>query len=115
MTTPDYTQKMSELRSRVEQHVILPGKSDSKGGFGRSIASAIPKINTQSPIFYTIPPVVLIILFLFMKPGFVCEDNIDQDNVITQKMNYKKLLISGLIGGGVVSIGLFAYFRQKKS
>ena len=114
MTTPDYTQRMSELRARVGQYARIPSKSDTKSAFSNIIA-AIPKINTQSPIFYIIPPVVLIILFLFIKPGFLCDDYIDKDNVITKKINYKSLLIAGLVGGGVISIGLFAYFLQKKS
>jgi hypothetical protein len=53
------------------------------------------------------------VILLFTRPGFVCTDHIDKDNVITQKVNYKKLIIYGLIGGGVISIGLFAYFKQK--
>ena len=111
MTTPDYTQKMSELRVRVEQYAKLP--SPSKNGFSTA-TSVIHKINTQSPIFYIVPPIILIILLFFMKPGFVCTDNIDIDNVVTKKMNFKKLLIAGLIGGGIISVGLFAYFRKKK-
>lgn len=110
MTTPYYTQRMSELRVRVGQHAKLPAKSAFS-----NITSVIPKINTQSPIFYITPPVVLIILFMFIKPGFLCDDYIDKDNVITQKINYKNLLIAGLVGGGVISVGLFAFFRQKKS
>lgn len=111
MTTPDYTQKMSELRVRVEQYAKLP--SPSKNGFSKATYSVIPKINMQSPTFYIAPPIILIILFFFMKPGFVCTENIDVDNVVTKKVNFKKLLISGLIGGGIISVGLFAYFRKK--
>ena len=110
MTTPDYTQKMSDLRVIVGQHAKLMSKSDKKAS---NITSVIHVINTQSPIFYIIPPVVLIILFMFIKPGFLCEDYIDKDNVITRKINIKNLIIAGLIGGGAISIGLFAFFRQK--
>ena len=49
-----------------------------------------------------------------MKPSFICNDNIDVDNVITKKINFNKLFIYGLIIGGVISIGLFVYFKQKK-
>jgi hypothetical protein len=112
MTTPDYTQKMSELRTRVGQHAILTDENNTKSKFA-TIASVMPTITTKSPIFYIIPPIALIVILLFTRPGFVCTDHIDKDNVITQKVNYKKLIIYGLIGGGVISIGLFAYFKQK--
>lgn len=112
MSTPDYTQKISDLRARVGQHAKIQN-TESKSAIN-VITSVIPKIDTQSIIFYTIPPVVLVIIFLIMKPGFVCIDNIDKDNVITQKLIFKKALIAGLISGTIISVGLFAYFRQKK-
>lgn len=114
MSTPDYTKKMSDLRTRVNQHAKLEGGDTNTGAIG-TIAAAIPKINTQSILFYAAPPVILTIVFLFMKPGFVCVEHKDEENGITNKMSYKKVLIAGLISGTVISIGLFAYFRQKKT
>jgi hypothetical protein len=114
MTTPDYTQKMSELRDRVGQYSKLSRKSDNKTAFA-SITAAIPNINTQSPLFYVAPPVVLILLLLFIKPGFVCTEHIDNEKVTTNKISYKKLFITGLTGGGIISIGLFAYFIKQKN
>ena len=109
MTTPDYTQKMSDLRARVGKHSQLPVKSNFS-----NITSTLSTINTQSPIFYAIPPLVLFVVFMFFKPVFVCTDHIDKDNVITKKMNFQKLLISVLVGSAITSIVLFAYFRHKK-
>lgn len=111
MTTPDYTQKMSELRAKVGQYAKLPNQS--KSGFA-SVAKSIITINTRYPFFYAVPPVIIIVIFIFMKPSFICNDNIDVDNVITKKINFNKLFIYGLIIGGVISIGLFVYFKQKK-
>ena len=111
MTTPDYTQKMSELRVRVEQYAKLPAQI--KYGFSNGSSTIIPKINKTSVLFYLAPPVIIIFLLFFMKPGFICTENIDIDNVITKKVKLKKLLIAGLIGGGIISIGLFTYFRKK--
>ena len=110
MTTPDYTKKMSELRAQVRQYSKLP--NDSKSGFAR-VTSSIPKINTQSPLFYAAPPIIIIVILYFMKPSFVCTDNIDIDNNITKKLSYKKLLIAALISGVIISVGLFAYFKKK--
>jgi hypothetical protein len=114
MSTPDYTQKISNLRVRVGQHARIPN-TENKGSTINKIKSMIPKINTKSIIFYAIPSVVLIIIFLIIKPGFVCIDNIDKDNVITKQLIFNKVLITGLIGGTVISVGLFAYFRQVKN
>lgn len=111
MSTPDYTQTISNLRARVGQHAKIPN-TETKGNTINKIKSMIPNINTNSIIFYAIPPVVLIILCLIIKPGFVCIDNIDKDNVITKQLIFKKALIAGLIGGSVISVGLYAYFRQ---
>ena len=112
MSTTDYIQKMSELRSRVSHHSKLKGSDNT--GVLRTITSAIPKINTQSMFFYAVPPVILFLIFFIIRPGFVCNEHIDKDNVITNKISIKKVLISGLITGTIISIGLFAYFRQKK-
>ena len=109
MVTPNYTKKMSELRVRVSQHAKLEG--DNNG----NIRVLMPKINTQSILFYIAPLIILIIIFFITKPHFVCIEHIDKDNVITHKLNYKKVLISGLISGTVISVGLFAYFHNKSN
>jgi len=105
MTTPDYTQKMSELRDRVVQYTKINNVSNT--------SFLIPNINTQSIFFYTAPLLIMFVIFFIMRPGFVCNDYIDKNNVITNKLNVKKVVISGLISGTVISVGLFAYFRQK--
>lgn len=115
MSTTDYLQKMSELRTRVSQHIKLEGdNNNNNNGVFKNITSVIPKINTQSILFYTVPPIIFTVIFFIIKPGFLCNDHIDKDNVITRKINIKKVLIAGLISGTVISIGLFAFFRQKK-
>ena len=111
MTTPDYTQKMSELRARVGQHAKLNNVSNKSAL--STIKSVIPTINTKSIFFYATPLVILVVIFFIMRPGFVCNDHIDKDNVITSKIDVKKVIIAGLISGTVISVGLFAYFRQK--
>lgn len=110
MSTTDYVQKISELRNRVSQHVKLEGNNN---GVLNTITSVIPKINTQSIFFYTVPPIIFIVIFFIIKPSFVCNQNIDKDNVITNKISIKKVLIAGLISGTIISVGLFAYFRKK--
>ena len=109
MSTPDYTQKIAELRGRVSQYSKLPKSTSDKG----VLSTVIHKINKQSLFFYVIPPIVMVILLLFIKPGFCCTDNIDKDNVITKKPNYNKIFITGVISGCIISIGLFVYFHKE--
>ena len=107
MATTDYTKKISELKSRVASHAKIEDNNIGK--------SVIPKINTQSIFFYTVPLIIFVVLFFIMRPNFVCNEHIDQNNVITYKVSIKKVLIAGIITGAIISIGLFAYFRQKKT
>jgi hypothetical protein len=111
MTSPDYIKKISDLRYKVDHYSKLQDPNSSKFGVVSSITSYIQKFNIRSPFFYIIPPFVLIILFLLIKPSIVCTDHIDKYNTITKKINYKKIIIYSLIGGGVIDIGLFAYFK----
>jgi hypothetical protein len=112
MTTPDYTVKISELRARVSNHAKLDG--DNSIGAISTITASIPKINTQYILFYCTPQIILTIIFIIMKPNFVCNEYIDKDNVVTNRLNYNRVLIAGLISGTVISVGLFAYFHSKK-
>ena len=112
MTTPDYIKKMSQLRSKVGQYAKLPIQSNNSKII-ITTTSSNPTINIQSPFFYIAPPIIILVILLIMKPNFICNDTIDIDNVITKKLNFNKLLITGLISGGIISIGLFYYFRNK--
>lgn len=112
MTTPDYTKKMSELRTRVGQHAKL--ESNSVNRTIGVVPSIINNINTRSILFYITPPIILTILFLIIRPGFVYVEYTNDDNVIVKKMSFTKVLISGLISGTIISVGLFAYFQRKK-
>jgi hypothetical protein len=106
MTTPDYKEKMSELRTQVEKYSKSQTKSNEK-----QIIEFTPKKYTQY-IFYTAIPVILIVILFFVKPDFICTIT-DINNIVTKKINFKKLFIIGFISGGIISGGLFIYFKQK--
>lgn len=109
MTDYDYTKQLYDLKNRVGQYSKLP--NENKNVFA-SVSSSMPKINTQSPFFYAVPPIIIIVILFFTKPNFCCTDVIDIDNNITKKVNYTNIFITGLIFGGMISIGLFAYFKK---
>lgn len=109
MSTPNYPKKISELKERVEKHT----KISNHGGTVNNITSIISIFTTKSILFYIIPSIVLIIFFLIVKPSFVCFTHTDIDtNIIIYSLNYKKVLIYGLISGTIISISLFAYFKK---
>jgi hypothetical protein len=105
MATPDYTKKISELRTKVGQYTELP------------IQNSITTYNLQkiiySPIFfYSIPPIISILILLIIKPSFVYTNEINKDKNPTQKLSFTTVLITGLIVGAVISAGLFVFFRK---
>ena len=105
MTSPDYKKKMDELRNKVSQYI--PNKKST-----RVMNINIPTFNIKSIYFYIVPPIVILIVLLLSKPSFIRYEHIDENNVITQKINYKYLIIFTLIGGTIIDIGLFAYFKK---
>ena len=115
MISQNYTQKMSDLKKQVGQYATdyLPVKKECKSSF-MSISS-ISSISSifRTPFLYVLPSMILIVLLLICKPSFCCQNHIDKDNVITKKLKYKKVFITGVIGGFIFSIGLFAYLRKR--
>lgn len=119
MTSTDYIKnQLSELKDRVEKYAKLPNHNKSVFTSSKSTLKnlKLPK----SILFYASPPVIIMVVLFFMKPDFVCDyididDDIDMDDNITKKLNYAKVLITGLVVGGIISIALFAYFKKKKN
>ena len=109
MTTPNYTQKMDELRKRVETHskFLFAEKTNN------SFSIKMPNINISSPIFYILPPVIILAILFFMKPSFITVDTINKDNEIKKTIVYSKLLIAVLVGGFIIDIGIWGFLRKK--
>lgn len=115
MNTPNYINRLSEIRDRVGQYAILEKpRGTIKSKIPISVPVTFSKITLKSPLFYIIPPIAIFILLLIWKPGFVSEDSIDKDNVVTKKRKYKSILIISLVAGMILDIGMFAYFRKNK-
>lgn len=110
MTTPDYTKKMSELRTQVEKYSKSPVQS--KNNFVNTTEFIPQKNKNIQYIFYAAIPVILIVILFFVKPDFICTIT-DINSIVTKKINFKKLFIIGFISGGIISGGLFIYFKQK--
>ena len=115
MNTPDYVNRLNEIRSRVGQYTKLePSKVSSQSKMSIPVPLKFSKIYSKSPIFYVIPSVAIFILLTIWKPGFSTTEVIDKDNNVTKKRNFKTILIISLIVGALLDVGMFAYFRKKK-
>lgn len=115
MNTPDYINRLNDIRDRVGQYTKLElSKESSQSKIPISVPLKFSKIDSKSPIFYIIPPVAIFILLTIWKPGFITTEVIDKDNNITKKRNLKNILIISLIVGTLLDVGMFAYFRTKK-
>lgn len=116
MNTPDYVNRLSEIRDRVGQYTTLENpRATIKSKIPISVPVAFSKITPSSPLFYIIPPIAIFILLLIWNPGFVSEEHIDKDNVVTKKRKLKLILIISLVTGTILDIGMFAYFRKNKT
>ena len=109
MTIED-SRKLGELRKRVEEFATLPTTNTNKSMIN---LPSLPKINTDSPFFYLIPPIIILIVLMVIKPPFITTDQIDKDNVITKRINIKKLIIAVLLAGIFIDVALFAYLKKK--
>ena len=107
MTSPDYTKKMNELRERVSKYSQLPNKEPNR-------LINPQKFNVLFPYLYIAPPILIFIILFLIKPSFITNEHIDENNVTSRKMNYTCLIITTLIGGIIIDIALFVCLKKSK-
>jgi len=113
MNTPNYVNRLSEIRNRVGQYTTLEKpRETTMSKIPISIPISFLKITPKSPLFYIIPPIAIFILLVIWKPNFITTDHINKDNVITKKRKFKLILIISLVAGTLLDVGMFAYFRK---
>jgi len=103
MTSPDYIQKINELRKKVGlySNFSFDKKDDT------NLSLKIPYINKLS-LFYLLSPVLVIILILlYIKPSFITKDTMNR-----QKIVYSKLFIVSLISGVIINICIWYYKKS---
>ncbi len=117
MNTPDYANKLNDIKSRIGQYTQNNKKQSSttnnilapKSGF----ITKLPNIPYNSVLFYTVPPVFSFIILLIWNPKFVTKEVTDQNNIVTRKRSFKTILIISIIIGLIIDISMFAYFNKK--
>lgn len=117
MNTPDYADKLNDIKSRIGQYT-QPTKKESfktnnilapKTGF----ITKLPNIPYNSVLFYTVPLVFSFIILLIWNPEFVTKEVTDQNNIVSRKRSFKTILIISVIIGLIIDISMFAYFNKK--
>lgn len=99
MSTPNYSQKIGELRNRVSEYAKINQNT-----------SGNDSINYKSYLKYTIIPVGMLILFIFIKPSFVMTK---KTNETTKILSLKKLLIFTIIVSLLVGVCIYFLTRYK--
>ena len=111
LESPDYKSKISNIRNRLEQYVKLPKTTNSYNKF--RFSSIINKFKPGSILFYVIPPIIITIIILIIKPKIFNKDIKDEKNDTITKFRYKNAILSGLVVGICISIAVFLYIRKK--
>ena len=107
MSHTDYIEKINDLRARVNPYSNFSTlKNNSKFLFN------IPKIDIKSNIFYILPPILILLLFMYIKPSFMMVKTINKNRQIRNTVNYSKLFITALIVGFILDIVLWCYIRK---
>jgi len=107
MSNTDYIEKINDLRVRVNPYSNFSTlKNNTKFLFN------IPKIDIKSNIFYILPPILILILLIYVKPSFMTVKTINKNREIRNSLNYSKLFITVLIVGFIADIVLWYYIRK---
>ena len=102
MSNTDYIEKINDLRRKINPYSNF--SSQTTPNFFK-----IPKINN---IYYLLPPIILLILLIFIKPSFMVIKTINKNKEVRKRINYSKLFMIVLIGGFIVDIILWFYIRK---
>jgi hypothetical protein len=93
---PEYEKRITDLKNKLYQYVTVPNKS---------IISTNYILNNH--YYLAIAPVLILLLLLIFRPMFIYDQKLD-----VKKINYLKIIKFTLIGGIIIDIGLFLYFKR---
>ena len=120
METSDYTQKMQDLRKRVEYHGI--NNIENKNiPITKTFPNVLKTLSLPKPVIYIFPIIGVAILLFLSKPDFITMDNINIDinninsdkDTFTKKIIYSNILIYSLLGGFIIDIVIWVYLNKK--
>lgn len=103
MDSADYNEQIADLKKRLEVYTKFSyGNKESK-----TLIFGIPTY-----ILYIIPPLLLLILFLIIKPSYLMKE-ITKDDKTEKTLIYSKLFLYSLLFGFIIDIGIWIVFIKK--
>lgn len=105
--TVDIDTTLKRLNDQVDQ--ITQSNNSTK------LTNSKFMFNFKSPfMFYIAVPVIILIILVLSKPGFIMSEVIIDEKIPENIVNYKKLFISVIILSLIVGIAYFGYSYKKK-
>ena len=116
MNTPDYANKLNDIKLRIGQYtqnnkkhsfttnnILIP-----KSGF----TTKLPNVSYNLLLFYIVPHIFTFIILLIWNPRFVTKEVTNKNNIVSRKRNFKTILIMSIIIGIIIDISMFAYLKR---
>lgn len=117
MNTPDYANKLNDIKSRIGKYTQDNKKQSSTANNilnpKSRFITKLPNIPYNSLLFYIFPIVFTFIILLIWNPNFVTKEVTNENNIVTRKRNFKTILIISIIIGVIIDISMFAYLKKK--
>lgn len=114
--SPNYKEQIGNIRNRLEKYATLPENNNYNSGF--KFSGIVKKFKPGSILFYVIIPIIITIIVLIVKPSIFKKEEIIENEGKKQTIlsfNYKISIISSIITGICINIGLFFYLRKKNN
>lgn len=103
--TPLIQSRVKELQEQIKPY------SKNKGSSSK-VAFSFQNMLSSTKLYYILPIAIFFIL-VFWKPGFLHNEDGDEDGNIVLKFSYTKLFMYWIIVSLAVVIGLFGYNYKK--
>ena len=107
---------LAHLTEEVNKHCTLPSSNTDETVPETSIKTWLISLTKPPYIYFVLLPIIIFILIIYIKPGFVKRQVrvADDNNDIKYVTDFKKLMISTIIISVILCAALY-YFVLRKS
>lgn len=105
---------LAHLTEEVNKHCTLPSSTDETVS-KTSIKTWLINLTKPPYIYFVLLPVIIFILIIYIKPGFVKKQVrvTDDSNDIKYVTDFKKLMISTIIISAILCFALYYFVLRK--
>ena len=108
----NYNEIILDLNNRIKEHIDIPTEKSQNQNKNIKVSNNVFTY-LRRYIYFIVIPVVSIIILLIMKPSFFYKKHKDKENNVTKKLDYIKLILTGLISGLLISTAVYFYINRK--